>query len=57
MSLPETVQTIVYTAHGGLEVIDKIAKPFPKQKANEILVKVRLLNLTHSFVLNATRID
>ena len=41
MSFPETVQALVYTGAGGPEVIDKIAIPFPKQGADEVVVKVR----------------
>ena len=40
MSIPETIQALVYTKHGGPEVIDKIALPFPQQKPNEVLLKV-----------------
>ena len=41
MALPEHTDAIVFTAAGGLEVIDKATFPFPQQKPNEVLVKVR----------------
>ena len=40
MSFPETVQAIGIQKTGGIEVVEKLSVPFPKQQPHEILVKV-----------------
>ncbi|GJE89495.1 quinone oxidoreductase [Phanerochaete sordida] len=40
MSLPETVQAITISAHGGPEVVQKISLPFPERGPEDIIVKV-----------------
>ena len=40
-SFPSTIKAIVAPKHGDVDVIDIVELPFPKQAANEILVKVR----------------
>ena len=41
MSLPQTVQAITFSKHGGLEVLEKTTLPFPEQKPGDVIVKVR----------------
>ncbi|KAI0691988.1 NAD-P-binding protein [Cytidiella melzeri] len=40
MTFPETVQAIGINKVGGIEVLEKLTIPFPKQGADEIVVKV-----------------
>lgn len=41
MSLPTTIEAIAISKTGGLEVLEKITLPFPEQKPEDIVVKVR----------------
>jgi len=41
MSLPKTIQAIVAPTHGDVDVIAKVELPFPKQGADEVLVKIQ----------------
>lgn len=38
---PSTRQAIVYTKNGGLEVIEQATLPYPEQKPDELVIKVR----------------
>lgn len=41
MSFPSTVQAIAISKTGGVEVLEKLTVPFPKQEPGDIVVKVR----------------
>ena len=41
MSFPATVSAIAINETGGFDVIEKLEVPFPQQKPNEIVLKVR----------------
>ena len=45
IELPQKIKAIVASEPGGIEKIQLVELPFPVQKPNEVIVKVRLLYL------------
>ena len=41
--LPKTIKAIILPDPGGIEKIELAELPFPEQKPNEVLVKVRII--------------
>ncbi len=40
MSFPESIQAIGINKTGGVEVVEKLTVPFPKQQPDQVLIKV-----------------
>lgn len=44
MAFPETIKAIVAPQHGDIDVLELVDLPFPVQKPDEVLIKVRSIS-------------